>query len=355
MYHQQQQDQVKSPVYRANSSHPPPTYADPRVYHPQSSPQSVRPYSQQPQTRHSDTRMQENNSSPQGGAPPLSFQAPTFVAHLDGFRSHIYREEDRIVNMRLLQDRLKKVANQKNMENIYKSAVQTMRDGLIEYMRTCLEELLDAGLSQRYLNQLASRNTTEGTLGEYVCYDQGMVAPTGFKTICMGNPRIDLDNAMAREEEREEQMRLRAEAIALKKAEEERKREEEQALLNKGRRRGRAAAEKITPLQQQPPTEEALPKYSVQDTYMKNSNEALSCFTSTTHKRQLSAPPTQGKKVTPLFIRSGKGLYAPDAFGGQMPERKITVRELRFWLERTQRVMPALRHQIMERLNNLKI
>jgi hypothetical protein len=67
---------------------------------------------------------------------------------------------------------LKRVANHQNLENIFKSAMYTMRDGLIEYMRACVEELVDVSHSARYFNLLAHRNSVEGTRSEYRCLMQ---------------------------------------------------------------------------------------------------------------------------------------------------------------------------------------
>lgn len=142
-------------------------------------------------------------------SPQMKAEVPP--THLEALRHSIYRDEDRLVNMRLLQDRLKNVANQKSLENIYKRAVQTMRDGLLEYMRVCLEELLEVGHSQRYLNLLATRNTPAGTVEEYRCMNQRMDKVVQFQTICIQNPRVELENAFAEEQKRDEYERQVAE------------------------------------------------------------------------------------------------------------------------------------------------
>lgn len=67
---------------------------------------------------------------------------------------------------------IKNAAFKKGMANYKKSAADTLRDGLLEYMRLCIEELLDVGLASRYFNHVTTRNIAPGTEQEFIAVNQ---------------------------------------------------------------------------------------------------------------------------------------------------------------------------------------
>jgi hypothetical protein len=69
-----------------------------------------------------------------------------------------------------------------------------MRDGVIEYLRLAIEELVDSSRSSRNMNAFVTKNLTQGTVGNFRCFDDSHIygkepRPMEMSTICMSNPR----------------------------------------------------------------------------------------------------------------------------------------------------------------------
>lgn len=78
------------------------------------------------------------------------------------FKQYLLQNADRYVNMPMLERKIKNTASRENLENLKRSAVNMMRDGLLEYMRQAVEELIEIGRSSRNLNVLFTKNITAG-------------------------------------------------------------------------------------------------------------------------------------------------------------------------------------------------
>lgn len=303
----------------------------------------------------SDVRMLEtclkNISSPQVGkdqemkqqaSPTLISDVSTTVVPpepkklttLEAFKHTLFQDADKLVNMKLLQEKVKRIANHQNMENIFKSAVHTFRDGLIEYMRVCIEELIQEGHASRQMNQLTNRNMIEGARTEYKCMDQRIykqppseVKPLLFQTICVSNPKAEVESGLLKYQEAQREQQEYFEGLALQQIEKQ-KREEELATAQtcRNKKKGGAALKggpqspvsldmsksSIASSSILTETKALVREFSIQDTYMKNSNEALAIFTTSAQNRQkkssglLSKKPEQRQSSVPGLLTSSR-------------------------------------------------
>jgi hypothetical protein len=50
-----------------------------------------------------------------------------------------------------------------------------------------------------------------------------------------------------------------------------------------------------------------------------------------------------------IYVKTSKSLTFPDLLAPQMPERKVTLKEARFWLKKSQLVHPRLKATLLEK------
>ena len=138
------------------------------------------------------------NSSPL--SPPSTMRDPVAMSKL--FVAEM------LVNKEKMIKKLKSYANQEGLINIKSQTISTMSEGLVEYMRLCVEELIDVSRSGRNVNTLNSKNLAPGTVTHVRCSDhlthlrctehhrdpqcpsrQQCHPPVEFDAICISNPR----------------------------------------------------------------------------------------------------------------------------------------------------------------------
>ena len=146
-----------------------------------------------PQLTNSDVRMFEScvNGINSPSANKISNSSPKIeeMAAAPLFRQTLIEEADKYVNLTWLQSRVKKIANKQNLDNIYKKALITLQEGLIEHMRLNIEELVEVARAGRYMNQLTTKNMEAGDVNHVRCFDHkvysGDSQAVEFDTICL--------------------------------------------------------------------------------------------------------------------------------------------------------------------------
>lgn len=88
----------------------------------------------------------------------ISKNAPVFNQKLCG------ENPSTIVNEQLLLKKIKKTCSAAGLISIKKGAVSMLQSGVIEYLRLCLEELIDTSKVARQFNGIVNKNSQSGQL-----------------------------------------------------------------------------------------------------------------------------------------------------------------------------------------------
>ena len=87
-------------------------------------------------------------------------------------RQQLFQDSDSLVAENNLTFRIKTAALKQGMNNMKKSCIYMLRDGLIEYMRLAVEELVEISKSSRNLNAFQGKNLqVVGAVQNSHCYD----------------------------------------------------------------------------------------------------------------------------------------------------------------------------------------
>ena len=89
---------------------------------------------------------------------------------------------------------VREIAEKCGLENLFKKALIEMSNGLLEYLRLCVEELVEIGRSNRFYSYLNNIKMAPGQVSHYRCFDQysyhGMCPPLEVETLCFNNPHL---------------------------------------------------------------------------------------------------------------------------------------------------------------------
>ncbi len=72
--------------------------------------------------------------------------------HINLVRQQLFADSDKLVVEKDLTFRMKTAALKQGMNNMKKSCIHMLRDGVLEYMRLAVEELVEISKSSRNLN-----------------------------------------------------------------------------------------------------------------------------------------------------------------------------------------------------------
>ncbi len=80
-----------------------------------------------------------------------------------------------------------------NLENMKTGALKMLQNGLVQYMRKCIEELIEVGRSSRNLNVMMRKDIAPGYITRLKCLDERsltkQMAPVELDMICVSTPR----------------------------------------------------------------------------------------------------------------------------------------------------------------------
>ena len=124
------------------------------------------------------------------------------VHHEDWMRQILLKNADKLVKESKLTQKIKGIACQLGLANMKKSSIHQLRDGLIEYMRIAIEELVETSRSNRNLNAFQGKNLQHGVVQTFRCLDDSHLRglpqhPVELKTICTANPKQAIEETLA--------------------------------------------------------------------------------------------------------------------------------------------------------------